>query len=490
MARRHVLPVLLGTTAAGRAKKDHFRTPFGPPADRRRARLVPVLAAASVLLVVVAGCTRSTDETETGGGGSGAPATSAPAAAAAGDFGTEKGICGPGTASKATGRGVTASSITLGTFGDPGSTITPGLGQEFFDVGEAFVAWCNKAGGINGRELVLNKHDGKLTDVAARMIDACQTDFMIVGGGNAVDAPGVQPREECKLGSVPAYGVSPEALNAKLQVRAQPNTAARYPIGGFQSMARLYPDAMKSLGVGGSTLGTLRPQGLRLQEALTQTGYTVADYQELPPLVTNFRPFVEQLKNKGVQGYQPIGLQDPSPLVTAMNDVGLSLKFMIFENQLYDPLTIQAAKATKFPTTYVVIDHIPWELASQSPVTKEAVDLVHATVPNAKLTDFTALSLNAWVLWAKSATACGDDLTVDCVLGKAGAESAWTAGGLYPERNLVAGQQKTTNCYLLMKVTPDGFVYDKDATGPNKGFFNCDDKNVATLANTFTDVSG
>jgi ABC-type branched-subunit amino acid transport system substrate-binding protein len=450
------------------------------------ARL-PILAAASALVVLAAACTRSAGQTETGGGGGGAaPTTSVAAAPAAGDFGTLKGICGPGNASTATGRGVTASTITLGTMADPGSSITPGLGQEFFDVAKAFTAWCNAAGGINGRKLVVNLHDAKLTDVAARTLDACQTDFMLVGGGNVIDAPGVAPRVACGLGAIPAYGVSPQALTAPLQLRATPNTASRFPVAAWLLMDKQFPGAMGALGVGGSSLDTIRPQGQRLQEALTQLGYKVADYQELPALVTNFRPFVEELKSKGVQGYEAIAVQDLTPLVTAMNDVGLNLKFMIIENQLYDPKTIAGAKTTQFPPTWLVLDHMPFELASQSPVTQEAVNIVHATVPNSPLTDFTALALGAWVLWAKSATACGDTLTVSCVLSKAGAESAWTAGGLFPTLDLTPGQQEVSHCYLMMKVTPNGFVYDKAVTNPNQGFFNCSENNVVTLANPYT----
>nr|MDT0665395.1 hypothetical protein [Micromonospora sp. DSM 115978] len=73
--------------------------------------------------MVATGCGRADGETETGVGGDGPAASSAPAAAAPGDFGTEAGICGDGDASTATGRGVTDTTITVGTFGDPGSTI-------------------------------------------------------------------------------------------------------------------------------------------------------------------------------------------------------------------------------------------------------------------------------------------------------------------------------------------------------------------------------
>ena len=58
---------------------------------------------------------------------------------------------------------------------DAGSTVAPGLGQEFFDVGTAFVKWCNDAGGINGRKIQLTEYDAKLFNVAQQMIQACQT---------------------------------------------------------------------------------------------------------------------------------------------------------------------------------------------------------------------------------------------------------------------------------------------------------------------------
>ena len=44
------------------------------------------------------------------------------------------------------------------------------------------------------------------------------------------------------------------------------------------------------------------------------------------------------------------------------------------------------------------------------------------------------MAFSAWPLWAESATECGSDLTVKCVLQKAGAHKDWTAGGLYTAR--------------------------------------------------------
>ncbi len=58
---------------------------------------------------------------------------------------------------------------------------------------------------------------------------------------------------------------------------------------------------------------------------------------------------------------------------------------------------------------------------TDNPLVKQIKSIMSA-VPKATYTDFTALAFNAWTLWAKSATECGNDLTQDCVLQKAGAE--------------------------------------------------------------------
>jgi len=127
------------------------------------------LLAVLALSVVVAGCgDRGSDSS----GGTGGGSTTAPTdggGGGSGDWGDLKGVCGPKekggeVPSGDDSQGITADSITVGTVADPGFSARPGLNQEIFDAGDAFVAWCNAAGGINGKELKLNKHDAKLTD--------------------------------------------------------------------------------------------------------------------------------------------------------------------------------------------------------------------------------------------------------------------------------------------------------------------------------------
>ena len=370
---------------------------------------------------------------------------------------------------------------------DTGSSVAPGLGQEFFDVGTAFVKRCNDAGGINGRKIQLTEYDAKLFNVAQQMIQACQTEFMLVGNGNGLDSPGAAPRVACKLGEIPSYSVSPEATAAGFQIQPTPNPANEFQVGPFRLLALKYPQTLKTgVAVGSSNTSSLRAQGLRTRDATKAIGFKEADYSERPPLVTNWRPYMEEVKNSGAGGYMNATGSAPyiAPELTAIKDIGLKLTWMLLGNAYYEPATIAAVKSvgTSAPT-YQYFSHLPFEMSSD-PLVKQ-IKSIMSVVPKATYTDFTALAFNAWTLWAKSATACGNDLTQACVLQKAGTEKAWTAGGLFPPRDTDPNNKHQTTCYVIMDVTPNGFVYDKDVTQPNNGIYNCDPKNVVKLTNTY-----
>src|ERR1700730_14657947 len=170
-----------------------------------------------VIATIAAGCSRSSGNSSKGNS---ATTSGGGTAAASGDFGTMKSVCGPGNAKGSTEQGVSDTSIRVGSMSDPGNTTQPGLNQELFDSADAFVQWCNAAGGILGRKLQLDKWDAKLFEVAPRMLTACDADFALVGNGEALDASGVDQRTKCGLPEISAYDVSSKAGRAPLSVQA------------------------------------------------------------------------------------------------------------------------------------------------------------------------------------------------------------------------------------------------------------------------------
>ena len=115
------------------------------------------------------------------------------------------------------------------------------------------------------------------------------------------------------------------------------------------------------------------------------------------------------------------------------------------------------------------------------PVLQQIRSIMDAGVAKPKFTSFTGLAFSAWTLWAKSASECGADLTQECVLAKAGAYTNWDAGGLFPPHSTVPGKQIESDCFLLMRLTPNGFVYDRKITNPNQGVYNCNPDNLVPV---------
>jgi hypothetical protein len=450
------------------------------------ARRMIVLVAAVTLGVVTVGCGRaSSDKGGVGTSGTNAPAVAASSSAPAGkgDFGDLKAICGPGTPSGAVSRGVTTAAIHIGVLADPGSEAAPGLEQEFFDAGDAFSKWCNTAGGINGRKIVIDKLDAKLFNVGQQVVDACQKDFMLVGGGNALDEPGVKPRLACKLGSIPGYDVSEAATNAGLQVKAAPTEVTQYGYGPLRLLLDAYPEAKAAMGVGSSSLASLIPIGKRVAEAIKSNGGKVTAVQEKPALVTNYRPYMEQLKSLKTVGLYEFEGQSIAPEIQAMKDISYSPQFIQFTTQFYTPQTVAAAKSLgTIPPSYVGLSHLPFELSDQFPVLAEIKAQLTDAVSSPRFTEYTTEAYSAWTLWAQSATACGSNLTVDCVLAKAGAHTDWTAGGLTPPVSTDPSTTTPTDCWLVIKLEATGWAYDKKVTQPNKGVYNCDPRNTVKVA--------
>ena len=207
-----------------------------------------------------------------------------------------------GTGGASSVRGVGAKTINIAVFNDASNTITPGLEAEFPQQATAFADWCNAAGGINGRKIVIDNRDAALFNAAQEATAACQSDFMAVGGGMALDQPSVPIREKCGLGQISGYVVSNASDLATDQVDPSGTNTDSISSGWFGALAKAYPKAVKVAGMGaGDTPSVLQPETKDEFGAEAQ-GWKVVDFLEPPTSVENWAPYVEQYQQKGVTG--------------------------------------------------------------------------------------------------------------------------------------------------------------------------------------------
>ncbi len=403
--------------------------------------------------------------------------TTPPSDRGPGDFGDRRAVCGPGNATGATDQGVTAEQIVVGTGADPGNTIVPGLDQELIDTAVAFVGWCNDAGGILGRRLVLHTYDAALFEVGAVMLRACQTDFLLVGNGFGLDDAGVDLREGCGLPQIAAFTASERsgASATSLEPAANPATGSAMA-GIFRRIAAEDAAAISHFGVLNHELPSTRVIGERDRTAAEQAGFHTVYTAEFPVVsMDNWRPYVEGIKHAGVAVLHFMGTPGLlAPLLRTMNDVGYFPRYITLQGNMYDPAVVAEAGELLDRTT-VLIDEslVPFESATPGSATQQYVEILGRYVPGAPPRALGVTAWSAWSLFATAAAACGSQLTRSCVMRQAKAVGQWTGGGLHapavPSNTLDANG----DCFVAVQATSHGFAASTRFTDPNTGVFHC-----------------
>jgi hypothetical protein len=437
----------------------------------------------ALLLVVTAACARDDDGTANeddggeqptdDGGEGGDDATSIDN----GGFGDLEAVCQEGDASGATATGVTDTSINVGTLTDKGFVGTPGLNEEMYQAGVAFAAWCNEHGGILGRELVVDDLDAALTEYEARITEACEADFALVGGGAVFDEDPNGVRVECGLPNIAGFVVSEPAREAELQVQPLPNPADHVGAGRYVAAKRDFPDGIKKFGIMAGNLPSVLLVRDQLVDVAEQLDYEVVYSIEYAPQgETGWANFVADMESEGVEILDFVGQPtDLTALTQAMDTAGWQPEVVLLSTNFYDAKYAEEAGGIA-PNLYIQSAFHPFEMADDNKATQDYLDIMEQYSNGGKVAGLGVQSMSAYLMFARAATACGSDLTADCLLDEASALEGWTGGGLHAPTT--PGNDTPAGCYLLLGLNADGFVYNEDATQPNEGIYNCDPETV------------
>ena len=433
-----------------------------------RVKPIPAVLAAAALLAV-AGCGGHDNAGESGGDET---PTKAAQQAATADFGDLKKVCGPGDAKTASAQGVTADSINVGVFSDVGFT----KNSEFVDAAKVFTSWCNAAGGVNGRKLVATTHDSKLMEVRQRMLEACKEDFALVGGGSALDALGVKDRLECLLPDFPGQLAQIQNLGSDLQLNETVGASYSRYQGYYEWLLKeAYPDSAAHIGTIGGDVPVTKVINAEAQEALQAAGAKIT-YKDLYPAqgVSDWTPYAQSIKSKGVKGLvfngDFVSLSKLEQVLTSMN---YKLDWIDANSNAYGPAFLQlAGKSLDHQNNLADLSGVyPLEKASANPATEQLVGLYKKYAPKAQPTMPAVRGFAAWLLFAKSAATCGDDLTRKCVYEAARKETTWTGGGLLAPVDL-SKSDAPVECFNVEKATAKG--WEPADFKPDDGAYRCD----------------
>lgn len=442
------------------------------------------LAVVCVIAVVLAACGRSDSQS----GNEGSTATSSPGSssgsASTGSFGTSDVVCKKGKPSGSPADGVTATDIRLATFSDAGFAGRPGLNQELFDTAKVFSQWCNDAGGINGRKIVVDERDAALTNVQAKMVESCASDFMVVGGGAVFDQNGVNTRLSCVMPEISGYSVSSQARGADLLIQPIPNKVDSIPIGDYQYLAKKYPAATKAYGVLTGDIDTTKIVARQSDEAVKSLGWTKVYDDLYPPTgATDWTPVAQGIKDKGVKALLWTGEpENLAKLMQALSDIGYELDFVRSDANHYDDKLISTG-GPAIQNVYIRGVFSPFELAKPGSATQEYLDAFEKYLPDGKAKAYLGLQAwSAWLLFATAANECGNDLTRKCVYDNAHKITEWTGGGLHAAVDL--SSNKAPDCFTEIIASPSGFKLVNDLK-PTEGIYRCDPDGVYLLTGDY-----
>ncbi|GIH66286.1 ABC transporter substrate-binding protein [Microbispora siamensis] len=430
--------------------------------------LAPVMA-----MAMLAGCAG-----ERGGSAavpaSGGDAQSSAAPGGQETFGTLASPCGPGDAKGATDQGVTDTAITIGYGDDRGFTKAPGLSKEMGDAVSTMIKWCNKQGGINGRQIVGHQYDAAYMQAATVMQKACKQDFMLVGEGFAMDDAAEQYRVACKLPVVAGYTVGPNAAMGPMKFEAVPYPVDYYNAAPLKLAAKTFPEFASDVDLIMSNSPAVMTGSNKIKSAMKEIGITPKDcgVQLNAEGDPSYVPFAEKFKSCGVKALWTSKSPDPAAfsLLESLDRVDAH-PTLVFEATWYSDAVAKWNTSGQGDNIHAGLIFQPFENADKVPAVKKYLDLVNAEGGKTALLGMQATS--AFLLWATAAKDCGADLTRQCMVNKLSQIHEWTGGGLHAPTD--PGANMPSDCTLLVKLT--GSTY-KQVAPAAIGEFACDKSNL------------
>jgi ABC-type branched-subunit amino acid transport system substrate-binding protein len=422
-------------------------------------------------MILIAGCgTRSADTADDGTTNQPAATTPTSAGGSAG-FGTLANPCGPaaaGAALPAAGQGVTADEITVSTIADPGGYV-PGLNKGVFDTMEAFAAWCNGFGGINGRKLNVLLKDAQVTKYKDMVVQACTDSLALVGGIGALDQLGAKDGDDCGIINVPAAAASPEARLSPHTYMVLPSVPSRFDAGAAMWVKASHPGVETQGAALYSKIQTTEDIMKRFQQGTEKIGFKYVISDSAAPIEPNWGPAVIKLKNADAKYMTLVSTYEAIlPLQKEFAQQGWAPQVTQLEGNFYDQRYPQQAKEQGADTSNVFINVPVWpiEEADQNPPTQQYLDLLKKTVPDAVPAMLGIESWSAALMFATAAKAAGPNLTRATLEAELKKIHSWDGGGLHGHSDPAARMPST--CFVMMTLGDGKFerAYpksDKDA---------------------------
>jgi ABC-type branched-subunit amino acid transport system substrate-binding protein len=381
--------------------------------------------------------------TTTGGGGSAPEGTGANAATGGAKGGSCEGF--------KNGPGIDSKTITIGNASDISGPV-PGLFEASQDALKAYVAYFNATSDICGRKLSLKTYDSR-TDASADQqayTRGCDEVFAMVGSMSAFDSGGARTAQGCGLPDIRSAGVTNDRQQCTTCFGAQSTVAHEFQNAVPDYVKKNYPDAARNAAMLYINAGAAAENGKLQAEAMGRRGMHFSYVQGIDISEFNYAPYVQQMKDKGVEYVQMIAAPDQFVrLADAMQQQGFEPDVFMLDPTAYDPDYVKNGGDAAEGTT-IFVNFTPFEEAGSNKELQLYLAWLQQVKPGAQPSFFGLFSWSAARLFVQRAAGLGGKLSRSSLISSVKTVDNWTANNLHSPQHV--GPRHTGECWRFLQL--------------------------------------
>ncbi|MHB1583815.1 MAG: ABC transporter substrate-binding protein [Acidimicrobiales bacterium] len=365
--------------------------------------------------------------------------------------------------------GITAHSVTVGQV-DTLSGPVPGLFEGAKDGTEAYFAYINSKGGVNGRKLILQTDDDQFSaaNYAADTAQLVKSDFALVGGFSLFDAAGVSAINQAKIPDV-TYSLSAQRETDPYNYSPNPTPPGGSELGPYEYYKSHYGDAYQHVGTLVGNVPSAIAGADAAEAAMKSLGYKFAYSRIVNPIESNYIPDVLKMRSAGVKMVfiSSLSVGQVAALAQDMAQEGFKPALFTTSGVAYDSSFIPDAGAAANGTYSTTNDAL---YLGQDAKVVPAVGLfdhwMKKVDPKAHLDLF---GVNGWAaaeMFVQALKGAGKNPTRASLFAQLNKITSFDAGGLLATDD--PAQKLPGHCWLLVRVHNGN--WQRTGPDPKSGF--------------------
>lgn len=347
--------------------------------------------------------------------------------------------------------GITDKAVTIGNASDVSGPV-PGLFEASQDAVRAYVAYFNATSDLCGRKLELKAYDSR-TDASADQqayTKGCEETFAMVGSMSAFDSGGSSTAQSCGLPDLRSAAVTFDRQDCTTCYGAQSTVATEFQNAVPDFVRKHHPDAAKRAAMLYINAGAASENAKTQVAAMTKRGMSFGYVQGIDISEFNYAPYVQQLKDKGIEYVQMIGASAQFVrLADAMKQQGFEPEVFMLDPTAYSREYVDNGGAAVEGTT-LFVNFTPFEEAGRNKELQLYLSWLQQVKPGAEPSFFGLYSWSAARLFVERAAVLGGELSRKTLLADLAKVDRWTANGLHSPQHV--GPRRTGECWRFIRL--------------------------------------